>query len=58
MWPNSDEAFLDVATSIKRALNEMGREKGESRGTRTDGPAVGCQSVLFRGQRDPAIFGS
>ena len=29
MWPNSDEAFLDVVTSIKRALNEMGL-KGES----------------------------
>jgi hypothetical protein len=26
MWPNSDEAFLDVVTSIKRALSEMGRK--------------------------------
>jgi hypothetical protein len=27
MWPNSDEAFLDVVTSIKRALSEMGRKR-------------------------------
>jgi TIR domain len=26
-WPNSDEAFLDVVTSIKRALGEMGRKR-------------------------------
>lgn len=24
MWPNIDEAFLDVVTSIKAALSEMG----------------------------------
>jgi hypothetical protein len=27
MWPKGDETFLDVVTSIKRALNEIGRKR-------------------------------
>jgi len=25
MWPNIDQAFLDVVNAIKRALNELGK---------------------------------
>jgi hypothetical protein len=45
MWPNSDEAFLDVVTSIKRALNEMSRKsEPHTQGPKARPSAAGSSS--------------
>jgi hypothetical protein len=46
MWPNGDEAFLDVVTSIKRALNEMGRKREPLAQEPTALPSAAGSSVL------------
>src|SRR5260370_7463096 len=33
MWPNIDQAFLDVVNAIKRALNELGQKAKPTRQT-------------------------
>ena len=45
MWPNSDEAFLDVVTSIKRALTEMGRKREPHAQGPTALPSAAVSSV-------------
>lgn len=45
MWPNSDEAFLDVVTSINRALTEMGRKREPHAQGPTALPSAAVSSV-------------
>jgi TIR domain len=47
MWPNLDEAFLDVVTAIKRALNDLGqgaKRVGEKPST-TGGRSTSSESI-------------
>lgn len=44
-WPNLDEAFLDVVTSIKRVLPKTGRQEGGRKKETAAAPAVAARIV-------------
>jgi hypothetical protein len=44
MWPNIDAAFLDVVTSIKRALKDLGRKPKSNEQTRMDASSIVTES--------------
>jgi hypothetical protein len=54
MWPNIDEAFLDIVNAIKSALRELGQKATpKTQEGRKETLAV---SAILRNQHDPAIF--